>query len=48
MENANFGLIPFDWLKNKGIAPHVVREIEKLVFENQTFLKEKYNEYHGF
>jgi len=24
----------------------IIREIEKMVFEHQTFLKEKYNEYH--
>jgi len=34
--------------RNKGIAPRVVREIEKLVFKNQNLLREKYNDFHGF
>lgn len=33
--------------RNKGIAPHILREIEKLVYEHQTFLKEKYYERHN-
>ncbi|MBF0558825.1 MAG: DUF4160 domain-containing protein [Nitrospirae bacterium] len=33
--------------RNKGVAPIALREIEKLVFEHQAFLKEKYNEYHN-
>lgn len=41
-----FWLDPIRLARNKGIAPHIIREIEKLVFEHQTFLKEKYNEYH--
>ncbi|NCO68840.1 MAG: DUF4160 domain-containing protein [Nitrospirae bacterium] len=30
--------------RNKGVAPHLLREIEKLVYEHRTFLKEKYYE----
>jgi hypothetical protein len=41
-----FWLDPIRLARNKGVAPHIIREIEKLVFEHQTFLKEKYNEYH--
>ena len=41
-----FWLDPIRLARNRGIAPHIIREIEKLIFEHQTFLKEKYNEYH--
>jgi len=33
--------------RNKGIAPHALREIEKLLYQHQAFLKEKYNEHHN-
>jgi hypothetical protein len=32
--------------RNTGVPPHVIREIEKLAFEHQKILKEKYHEYH--
>lgn len=41
-----FWLDPIRLARNKGIPAHIIREIEKLVFENQTFLKEKYYEFH--
>ena len=41
-----FWLEPIRLARNNGISPRVLREIEKLVFEHQTLLKEKYNEYH--
>lgn len=41
-----FWLDPIRLARNKGVAPHILREIEKLVYEHQTFLKEKYNERH--
>ena len=31
---------------NRGIAPHDLREIERLVFENKQILLDTYNEYH--
>ncbi len=31
---------------NKGIAPHDVRVIERLVFEHQEMLLEKYHEFY--
>jgi hypothetical protein len=31
---------------NMGLTPHVVRQIEKLVFENRDLLILKFNEYH--
>ena len=34
--------------RNKGVPPRVVRNIEKLVFENQNLLMEKYNELQNY
>jgi hypothetical protein len=42
-----FWLDPVMLARNRGLAPHTVREIERLVFEHQAFLLEKYNEYHN-
>jgi hypothetical protein len=42
-----FWLEPVRLARNKGVAPHVLREIEKLVYEHQTFLREKYYERHN-
>ncbi len=41
-----FWLDPIMLAKNRGLAVHVLRDIERLVYEHQTFLKEKYDEYH--
>ena len=41
-----FWLEPVRLARNKGVAPHVVRVIEKLVFENLELLRERYYEYH--
>ncbi len=41
-----FWLEPIRLGRNKGVPAHVLRDIEKLVFEHQSFLKERYNEYH--
>jgi hypothetical protein len=32
---------------NRGFKPHEIREIEKIVFENQKLFLEKYNEFHS-
>jgi hypothetical protein len=40
-----FWLDPIRLARNKGISPRTVRHIEKLVFENQNLLTEKYNEF---
>ena len=42
-----FWLDPIRLARNKRIAPHEIRKIEKLVFENQEFLMEKYDEFHN-
>ncbi|MBI5074504.1 MAG: DUF4160 domain-containing protein [Nitrospirae bacterium] len=42
-----FWLDPVRLARNKGIAPHALREIEKLIYEHQHLLKEKYHEYHN-
>jgi hypothetical protein len=36
-----FWLEPVILAKNRGLAPHTLREIERLVFEHQTYLKDK-------
>ncbi|HVT26463.1 MAG TPA: DUF4160 domain-containing protein [Lacipirellulaceae bacterium] len=41
-----FWLDPITLAKNRGLAAHVVKAIERLVYEHQEFLKEKYNEHH--
>lgn len=33
--------------KNRGLAPQKLREIERMVFDHQDFLKGKYDEYHS-
>ncbi len=40
-----FWLEPIALARNKGIAPHDLRVIERLVFEQQKLLREKYHEY---
>jgi len=40
-----FWLEPVVLARNKGIAPHDVRVIERLVFEHQEMLLEKYHEF---
>lgn len=42
-----FWLEPVQLARNKGLPPHMLREIERLIFEHLEFLKEKYNEYHN-
>ena len=41
-----FWLDPVRLARNKGVPAKTVRDIEKLVFEHQQLLKEKYDEYH--
>jgi hypothetical protein len=41
-----FWLSPIVLARNKGIRPDALGEIEKLVFENEAYLKEKYYEFH--
>ncbi len=42
-----FWLNPILLAKNMGLKPHTVREIEKLVYENQEILLGAYNEFHN-
>jgi hypothetical protein len=42
-----FWLDPIKLARNRGLAGHVLREIERIIYDRQSFLKEKYNEYHG-
>jgi hypothetical protein len=41
-----FWLDPVRLARNKGVAPHAIRQMEKLVFEYRDFLLEKYNGIH--
>jgi len=42
-----FWLEPVRLARNKRVAPHVVRELEKLVFQHRDLLREKYHEHHN-
>ena len=42
-----FWLDPIMLARNKGVAPHVIRRIERLVFEYHDYLLEKYHEFHN-
>ncbi|GAB1370481.1 DUF4160 domain-containing protein [Candidatus Kapaibacterium sp.] len=42
-----FWLQPVRLAKNIGLKPNILRQAEKLVFENVEILLEKYNEFHG-
>jgi hypothetical protein len=41
-----FWLDPVRLAVNRGLPAQVVRKIERLIFENRTYLLEKYREYH--
>lgn len=43
-----FWLEPVRLARNKGVPPHAVREIERLVFEHHALLVEKYHEFHAY
>jgi len=42
-----FWLEPITLAKNIGLKGHVIREIEKLLFQYSEFLKDKYYEFHS-
>ncbi|HXU35237.1 MAG TPA: DUF4160 domain-containing protein [Blastocatellia bacterium] len=42
-----FWMEPITLARNRRVSPHVVRQIERLVFENQILLRDTYNEYHN-
>lgn len=42
-----FWLDPVSLARNRGIPAHDLRDIERLVFENQAVLITKYDEYHN-
>ena len=42
-----FWLDPILLARNNGVKPHIVREIERLVYENRDFLMENYNDFHS-
>jgi hypothetical protein len=41
-----FWLDPVRLAGNRGIAPQDIRDIERLVFENQPYLVERFHEHH--
>jgi hypothetical protein len=42
-----YWLLPVSLARNRGIPSHQLREVERIVYEYQQFLLEKYYEYHG-
>ena len=44
---AKFWLVPVALARNRGVPPHDLREIERLIFENRQTLIDKYHEYHN-
>ena len=42
-----FWLEPVRLARNKGISPITLRNIEKLVFENLTLFRDRYDEFHS-
>ena len=40
-----FWLEPIQLARNKGVPPHIIRKIEKLVFQHCEHLKEEYYEF---
>jgi len=42
-----FWLHPIRLARNVGLSPTTVREIEKIVFQHQKFLVEKYHAFHS-
>ncbi len=43
-----FWLEPVALARNRGVSPHNLREIERLVFEHRQILMDKYHEYHRY
>ena len=41
-----FWLTPVALAKNIGLAEHILRDIERIIYEHHAFLLSKYNEYH--
>jgi hypothetical protein len=41
-----FWLNPVKLAVNRNLPPQIVRQIERIVFENETYLLEKFQEYH--
>ena len=42
-----FWLAPVALARNRGVPPHDLREIERLVFAHKQILIDKYHEYHS-
>ncbi len=42
-----FWLSPISLARNRGVPSHHLREIERIVYDHQQFLLEKYYEYHN-
>jgi len=43
-----FWLEPVALARNRGVSPHNLREIERLVFEHRQIFMDKYHEYHRY
>jgi hypothetical protein len=42
-----FWLAPIALAKNRGFAPHALRDIERIIYEHRDYLLQKYHEYHN-
>jgi hypothetical protein len=42
-----FWLDPITLARNRGISPVELRKIERIVYDRQAFLQEKFHEFHG-
>jgi hypothetical protein len=42
-----FWLDPILFAVNRGLPPHELRKIERIIYQRQQFLLQKYHEYHG-
>lgn len=42
-----FWLDPVRLARNKGVRPHLIRRIERLIYEHARYLMEQYNDIHS-
>lgn len=43
-----FWLTPISLAQNRGVPAQRLRDVERLVYEHQQFLLERFHEYHGY
>ena len=45
--DCKFWLDPVELARSKGLPAHMLRELQTIVIENQTYFLERFHEYHG-